>query len=92
MALINIQRFRDVLVRTGVAERPQALELSVGLDYELEELRGSVATNKEIRLLFAEFRAEFERSLHRQTVQIVGVVLGGLALAVAILGLIIALT
>ena len=92
MALINIERFRDVLVRTGVAEPVPALELSVGLDNELEELRGGVATNKEIQLTLAQFRADLERTLHRQTVQIISFMLGGLALAVAILGLIIALT
>lgn len=92
MALINIQRFRDVLVRTGVAESAPALELSVGLDHELEELRGGLATKQDLQLLRAQFRGDLEAGLHRQTVQIVGVVLGGLALAVAILGLIIALT
>lgn len=92
MALINIERFRDVLVRSGVTERAPALEISVGLDHELQELRGGIATNKDIQLLFAQQRAEMERSLHRQTVLIVGVVLGALALVVAILGLLIALT
>jgi hypothetical protein len=82
VALINIERFRDVLVRTGVAEPVPALE----------ELRGGVATNKEIQLTLAQFRADLERTLHRQTVQIISFMLGGLALAVAILGLIIALT
>lgn len=92
MALINIQRFRDVLVRNGVADAAPALEVSVGLDHELEDLRGGLATKQDIQLLRAQLRGDVEAGLHRQTLQIVGIVLAGLALVVAILGLIIALT
>ena len=88
MALIDIQRFRDVLVRNGVAETAPALEVSVGLDHELTEMGGNLATKLDLELL----RADLQASLHRQTVLIVGVVLAGLALAVAILSLVIALT
>ena len=88
MALINIQRFRDVPVRTGVAEPAPALEVAVGLDHELAEMGGNLATKPDLLLL----RADLEASLHRQTVLILGIVLTGLALAVGILGLIIALT
>ena len=56
MALINIQRFRDVLVRANVAEDAPALEVSVGLDRELDELTDGLATKQDLRLLSAEFR------------------------------------
>lgn len=91
MALINIQRFRDLLVRTGVAESAPALEVSVGLDNELEELRGGVATNKEIQLSFAEFTARLEQQLHQMELRIIAITLAGIALGVTILGLVIAL-
>ena len=99
MALINIQRFRDVLVRNGVADDAAALEVSVSLDQELVEAQAGLTTKEDVRnavtLIVARIQqslAEYEQNAREREVRLIGITLGGLALAVAVLGIIIAVT
>ncbi len=99
MALINIQRFRDVLVRSRVAAEAPALEVSVGLDRELAEAQAGLATKEDVRnavaVVVGQIRqslAEYEQSAREREVRFIGIMLGGLALAIAILGIVIAVT
>ena len=101
MALINIQRFRDVLVRTQLAQDAPALEVSVGLEQELDDTLGDFATNREMESSFALLRGDIwafqaqilqklaeqeQRSTEREQ-RLVLITLSGIAVATAILGL-----
>ena len=88
MALINIQRFRDVLVKNGVAGDAAALGVSVGLDTEIEESRADLVTKQDLQLLLARL----DERLHRLELRIIGITLAGIALATTILGIVIAVT
>jgi hypothetical protein len=58
MALISIQRFRDVLVRTGVADEAPALDLSVGLEQELDETLAGFVSHEQADSSYALLRAD----------------------------------
>lgn len=58
MALISIQRFRDVLVRTGVADEAPALDLSVGLEQELDETLAGFVSHQQADSSYALLRAD----------------------------------
>lgn len=60
MALINVGRFRDVLVRSGVAEEAPALEVSVGLDAEIDETLQGYPTGDSVDSQFAQLRSDFQ--------------------------------
>ena len=92
MALrIDKLRFRNVLVRGNVPEAP-AIEFADALeDTFREELDGVVTQDhfdSAMRQLLAEIKsdaAEREARISRNQLVMVGVILGGIALAVAIL-------
>ena len=92
MALrIDKLRFRNVLVRGEVPEAP-AIEFADALDETFrEELDGVVTQDhfdSAMRQLLAEIKsdaAEREARISRNQLVMVGVILGGIALAVAIL-------
>ena len=100
MALINIQRFRDVLVRTSVAEEAPALEVSVALDAEMSEFASGLATKADIRVLSAQFMqlhaemrqlfAEQEARHQQQLNRLATLVLAGAAVIAAIAGALVA--
>ena len=93
MALINIQRFRDVLVRTQVADEAPALEVAVALDVELESFSAELATRQEIRLLAAEIRqlfAEQEARHQQQLNRLAALMLAGAAMIAAIASVLVA--
>ena len=104
MALINIQRFRDVLVRAQVAEDAPALEVSVGLERELDDTLDSFATLKrvdssfdllrsEIAIFRAEMRqllAEQEQRARERELRLVLITLSAIGLATTILGILFA--
>ena len=93
MALINIQRFRDVLVRTQVAKEAPALEVAVALDVELESFSAELATRQEIRLLAAEMRqlfAEQEARHQQQLNRLAALMLAGAAMIAAIASVLVA--
>ncbi len=99
MALINIQRFRDVLVRTQVAAEAPALEVSVGLEQELAESLQDYPTlssfeglrsefdllRAEMRQLFAEQEARHQQQLNR----LAAIMLGGATLIAAVTGILV---
>ena len=92
MALrIDKLRFRNVLVRGNVPEAP-AIEFADALEETFrEELDGVVTQDhfdSAMRQLLAEIKsdaAEREARISRNQLVMVGVILGGIALAVAIL-------
>ena len=92
MALrVDKLRFRNVLVRGEVPEAP-AIEFADALDETFrEELDGVVTQDhfdSAMRQLLAEIKsdaAEREARISRNQLVMVGVILGGIALAVAIL-------
>ena len=93
MAIINIQRFRDTLVRSGVAEEAPALEVAVALDEELESVAEGLATKQdlqqlaaEIRQIFAEQEARHQQQLNRLAI----LMLSGAALIAAVAGVLVA--
>ncbi len=100
MALINIQRFRDVLVRTKVAEDAPAMEVSVGLEQELAESLQDYATlanleglrsdfellRAEMRQLFAEQEAKHQQQLNR----LAAIMLTGATFIAAVTGILVA--
>ncbi len=100
MALINIQRFRDVLIRSGVAEEAPALEVSVGLDNELTDFADGLATKQDLRLLSAEMRefaaemrqlfAEQEARHQQQLNRLAALMLAGSALIATVTGILVA--
>lgn len=99
MALIDIQRFRDVLVRARVAEEAPALEVSVALDQELEHFSDGLATKQDLRLLAAELRqlmaemrqtlAEQEARHQQQLNRLAATILAGAALIAAMTGVLV---
>ncbi|MCY3557328.1 MAG: hypothetical protein OXH13_01620 [Chloroflexi bacterium] len=100
MAIINIQRFRDTLVRVGVAEEAPALEVSVALDSELEQATEDFITGSELdtvnshvdvraselRQQIAEMEARFQQALNRQALLIAAYV----TLVAAVAGILVA--
>lgn len=94
MALINVQRFRDVLVRTKVAEEAPALEVSVALEQEISDFSDRLATSQDINIQTAYFRqalaelhqlmAEQEARHQRQLNRLAAMMLPGAALIAAI--------
>ena len=95
MALrIDKLRFRNVLVRGNVPEA-RAIEFADALDDTFQEQLKDVATkddirdvNNNIRSAISEIKAdaaEREARITRNQLVMVGVILGGIALAVAIL-------
>ena len=95
MALrIDKLRFRNVLVRGEVPEAP-AIEFAEALDETFREQLDGVATkddirdvNNNIRSAISEIKsdaAEREARITRNQLVMIGVILGGIALAVAIL-------
>ena len=95
MALrIDKLRFRNVLVRGEVPEAP-AIEFAEALDETFREQLDGVATkddirdvNNNVRSAISEIKwdaAEREARISRNQLVMVGVILGGIALAVAIL-------
>ncbi len=95
MALrIDKLRFRNVLVRGNVPEA-RAIEFADALDDTFQEQLKDVATkddirdvNNNIRSAISEIKsdaAEREARISRNQLVMVGVILGGIALAVAIL-------
>ncbi len=92
MALINIQRFRDVLVKTQVATEAPALEVAVALDAELDTLSEVLSTKQDLQLLTAEMRrmfAEQEARHQRQLNRLAATMLAGAALIAAITGMLV---
>ena len=104
MAIINIGRFRDVLVRSRVSDEAPAMEVSVGLERELDETLSQYSTRQEtmnsfelLRAEFASFRsdmraafAEQEQRAKEREQRYVMITLGAITLAVAVIGLMIA--
>ena len=88
MALrIDKLRFRNILVRGNVPEAP-TIEFADALDDTFREQLDGLATKDDIRALLADIKsdaAEREARLSRNQLVMVGVILGGIALAVAIL-------
>ena len=104
MALIDIGRFRDVLTRSGVADEAPAMEVSVGLERELDETLSEYPTRREslnsfelLRADLAAMRSEMrallaeqEQRAREREQRYVVITIGALALATAIIGLMIA--
>ena len=88
MALrIDKLRFRNILVRGNVPEAP-TIEFADALDDPFREQLDGLATKDDIRALLADIKsdaAEREARITRNQLVMVGVILGGIALAVAIL-------
>ncbi len=88
MALrIDKLRFRNILVRGNVPEAP-TIEFADALDDTFREQLDGLATKDDIRALLADIKsdaAEREARITRNQLVMVGVILGGIALAVAIL-------
>ena len=105
MAIINVRRVRDAFVRAEVTDEAKGLELATSLDEELSEAVVSterfetleeridarfdaherqMAAQMDAR--FAQAEADAERRANRQT----AIVIGALAVAVGIIGILIA--
>ena len=88
MAIVNRSRLRDVLVRRGIADESAAVKAMDVFVEEFENAQGEVATRRDVALAVAEIKQHVAESNNRA----VFLMLGGIAVATAILGIVIAVT
>ena len=88
MAIVNRSRLWDVLVRRGIADESAAVEAVDVFVEEFENVQGEVATRRDVALAVAEIKQYVAESNNRA----VFLMLGGIAVATAILGIVIAMT
>ena len=88
MAIVNRSRLRDVLVRRGIADESAAVEAVDVFVEEFENAQGEVATRRNVAFAVAEIKQYVAESNNRA----VFLMLGGIAVATAILGIVIAVT
>lgn len=88
MAIVNRSRLRDVLARRGIADESAAVKAMDVFVEEFENAQGEVATRRDVALAVAEIKQYVAESNNRA----VFLMLGGIAVATAILGIVIAVT
>ncbi len=88
MAIVNRSRLRDVLARRGIADESAAVEAVDVFVEEFENAQGEVATRRDVALAVPEIKQYVAKSNNRA----VFLMLGGIAVATAILGIVIAVT
>ena len=88
MAIIDTLRFRNILVNGEIAEETPAQEFVTALDETFEDVTGPLATKTDLEQFKAEVLAaiaDSEARTARNQLVMVGVILGGIAVATGIL-------
>ena len=88
MTIVNRARLRNVLVQGGIARESAAVDAVDAFVEEFESARGDLVTRADLDGAVAEIK----QYVAETAVRIIGVTLGGTAIATAILGIIIAVT
>ena len=96
MAIVNRSRLRDVLVRRGIADESGAVEAVDAFVEEFENAQDELATRRDVEREAQRIVAEIKQYVAETTTasvnRIVFMTLGGIAVATAILGIVIAVT
>lgn len=92
MTIVNRARLRNVLVQGGIARESAAVEAVDAFVEEFESTRGDLVTRADLDHAIHGAVAEIKQYVAETAVRIIGVTLGGTAIATAILGIIIAVT
>ena len=88
MTIVNRARLRNVLVQGGIARESAAVDAVDAFVEEFESARGDFVTRADLDGAVAEIK----QYVAETAVRIIGVTLGGTAIATAILGIVIAVT
>ena len=92
MAIVNRSRLRDVLVRRGIADESAAVEVVDAFVEEFENAQDEVATRRDVEREAQRVVAEIKQYVAESNNRAVFLMLGGIAVATAILGIVIAVT
>ena len=89
---INRLRLRDTMVNRGIAAEAPAMEFADVLDGEIDGALSEFATKQDLEQALQHQAEIMKRYIAEQTNKIVAITLGGIAVGVAIIGIIITVT
>lgn len=89
---INRLRLRDTMVNRGIATEAPAMEFADVLDDEIDGALSEFATKQDLEQALQHQAEIMKRYIAEQTNKIVAITLGGIAVGVAIIGIIITVT
>ena len=89
---INRLRVRDTMVNRGIAAEAPAMEFADVLDDELDSALSGFATKQDLQIALERQTEIIMRYVAEQTNKIVAITLGGIAVGVAIISIVVTVT